>query len=92
MDKSQSELDEPINVLTVGDLEAIIVKIVQKVLKQETDKWKHRDLQEVETVQASHPSKAFLETFGTWEDTRTAEEIIDDIYASRTLPDTEDSL
>lgn len=92
MDKSQSELDEPISVLTVADLEAIIVKIVQKVLKQETDKREHRDLQEVETVQASHPLKAFLETFGTWEDTRTAEEIIDDIYGSRTLPDAKDSL
>lgn len=92
MDKSQSELDEPINVLTVADLKAIIVKIVQKVLKQETDKREHRDLQEVETVQASHPPKAFLETFGTWEDKRTAEEIIDDIYASRTLPDAKDSL
>lgn len=65
MDKSQSELDEPISVLTVADLEAIIVKIVQKVLKQEIDKREHRDLQEVETVQASHPPKAFLETFGT---------------------------
>ncbi len=85
MDKSQSELDDPISVLTVADLEAIIVKIVQKVLKQETEKQEHRDLQEVETVQASHAPKAFLETFGTWKDTRIAEEIIDDIYASRTF-------
>ncbi|MEH2144724.1 CopG family transcriptional regulator [Nostoc sp.] len=34
-----------------------------------------------------HPSEAFLETFGTWEDTRTAEEIIDEIYSSRTVSD-----
>jgi hypothetical protein len=30
--ESQSQLDNPINVLIVADLEAIIVKIVQKVL------------------------------------------------------------
>lgn len=36
MDKSQSELDDPISGLTVADLEAIIIKIVQKVLKQKT--------------------------------------------------------
>ena len=84
MDKSQSELDEHISVSTVADLAAIIVKIVQQV-RQKTDKQEHRNLQEVETVQASYPPKAFLETFGTWEDTRTAEEIIDDIYASRTF-------
>lgn len=48
MNKSQSELDEPVSVLTVANLEAIIVKIVQKVLKQETDKQEHRELQEVE--------------------------------------------
>lgn len=63
MDKSQSELDDPISGLTVADLEAIIVKIVQKVLKQETEKREHRNLQEVETVQVSHAPKALLETF-----------------------------
>ncbi|MEH2399436.1 hypothetical protein [Nostoc sp.] len=35
----------------------------------------------------SHSPQAFLETFGTWEDTRTTEEIIDDIYSSRTGSD-----
>ncbi|MEH1863226.1 MAG: CopG family transcriptional regulator [Nostoc sp.] len=34
-----------------------------------------------------HTSEAFLETFGTWEDTRTAEEIVDEIYSSRTISD-----
>lgn len=29
------------------------------------------------------PSKRFLATFGSWEDERTAEEIIEDIYGSR---------
>ena len=49
MENSQPESEKPISVLTVADLEAIIVKIVQKVLKQETDNLEHRDLQEVET-------------------------------------------
>lgn len=29
------------------------------------------------------PSERFLATFGSWEDERTAEEIIEDIYGSR---------
>ena len=29
------------------------------------------------------PSERFLATFGSWEDKRTAEEIIEDIYGSR---------
>ncbi|MDZ8106975.1 MAG: ribbon-helix-helix protein, CopG family [Nostoc sp. DedQUE12a] len=39
-----------------------------------------------------HPSEAFLETFGTWEDTRTAEEIVEEIYSSRTISDRNYSL
>ena len=34
-----------------------------------------------------HLPQALLETFGTWEDTRTAEEIVDEIYSSRTVSD-----
>ena len=91
MENSKPELDQPISVLTVADLEALIVKIVQKVLRQETGSLGSGDLQ-VETVPLNNPPRAFLETFGTWEDTRSAEEIINDIYASRTLPDGEDNL
>ncbi|NWF61573.1 MAG: hypothetical protein HXY43_20555 [Fischerella sp.] len=77
MQNSQPTSNQPINALTVTELEALIVKIVQKVLKQETEK--------LETVQPNNPPQAFLETFGTWEDTRTTEEIIDDIYSNRTI-------
>ena len=91
VENSKLESDQPISVLTVADLEAIIVKIVQKVLKQETGRL-GREKSPVETVHTTNPPKAFLETFGTWEDTRTAEEIIDDIYASRTLPESRHSL
>ncbi|MEH1963479.1 MAG: CopG family transcriptional regulator [Nostoc sp.] len=34
-----------------------------------------------------HPLDTFIETFGTWEDTRTAEQIVDEIYSSRTVSD-----
>ncbi|MFS0516395.1 ribbon-helix-helix protein, CopG family [Nostoc sp. UIC 10607] len=37
-------------------------------------------------------SEGFLETFGSWEDTRTAEEIVDEIYSSRTVSDRNYSL
>lgn len=91
MENSKPETNQHISVLTIADLEAIIVKIVQQVLKQETSQQKSEDLQ-VKTVETNNPPVAFLETFGTWEDTRSAEEIIDDIYASRTLSDGKDSL
>lgn len=91
MENSKPESNQPISALTIADLEAIIVKIVQQVLKQETSKQKSEGLQ-VKKVQTNNPPVAFLETFGTWEDTRSAEEIIDDIYASRTLSDGKDSL
>lgn len=39
-----------------------------------------------------HPLDTFIETFGKWEDTRTAEEIIDEIYSSRTVSDRNYSL
>ena len=69
----------------------MVVKIAQKVLRQETGSLGGGDLQ-VEAVLDNNPPRAFLETFGSWEDTRTTEEIIDDIYASRTLPNGKDSL
>ncbi|MEP0753670.1 hypothetical protein NDA03_15745 [Trichocoleus sp. Lan] len=84
MENSKSESSQPTSLFTVADLEGMIVKIVQQVLKQETLRIKDEEVQ-VETGQAENPPEAFLETFGTWEDTRTTEEIIDDIYGSRTL-------
>lgn len=33
--------------------------------------------------------RLFWESFGSWQDTRTAEEIIDDIYSSRTSTERE---
>ncbi|MEC4891865.1 MAG: hypothetical protein SAL07_10605 [Oscillatoria sp. PMC 1051.18] len=36
------------------------------------------------TKQVNYSSQALLETFDSWEDERTTEEIINDIYSSRT--------
>ena len=36
--------------------------------------------------------KALLATFGSWEDDRTPEDIIQDIYATRTISDLESGL
>jgi hypothetical protein len=91
MENSQPISEQPINALTVEDLEALIVKIVQKVLTQETQKLKQDNLP-IEPTLKNNPSEAFLETFGTWEDTRTTEEIIDDIYTSRTVSERKDIL
>ena len=41
-----------------------------------------------EAAPKAHPLEAFIETFGAWEDERTDEEIIKDIYDSRTISTT----
>lgn len=87
----ENQLDQPINVLTLTDLEALIVKIVQKVLTEERNRIGQEDLQ-LESAKIDSPPQALLETFGSWQDNRTAEEIIDEIYASRTIPTGEYSL
>jgi len=86
MENSQPTSEQPLSLLTVEDLEALIVKIVQKVLKQETQKLKQEYLS-IKIAQTNHPPEAFLETVGSWEDTHTAEEIINDIYSSLTVSD-----
>ena len=90
MENSQLGSNQPISVLTVADLEALIVKIVQKVLKKETSKLENENLQEIETSQTNqHSYQNFLNTFGTWRDSSTAEEIISDIYNNRTHSNSE---
>ncbi len=86
MKNSQLGSNQPISVLTVADLEALIVKIVQKVLKKEISKLEDENLQAIETSQTN---QTFLNTFGTWKDSSTAEEIISDIYNNRTHSNSE---
>ncbi|BAY24068.1 hypothetical protein NIES2100_38610 [Calothrix sp. NIES-2100] len=86
MENSQPTSEKLLNLLKVGGLDALIVKIVHQVLQQETQKLQQEDLSNKPT-QANYLPQAFLETFGNWADTRTAEEIIDDIYSSRSVSD-----
>ena len=65
------ESNRRIGDLTVADLEALITQIVHKALAQ--DKSKASPL----------VPEALLATFGAWQDERSTEEIIEDIYASR---------
>lgn len=62
MENSQLESKQPLSLLTVADLEALIVKIVQKILKKEIRKLENENLQAIETSQTN---QAFLTTFGT---------------------------
>jgi len=66
--------------LTVADLEALITQIVHKALAQDNS-----------NAPPLVP-EALLATFGAWQDERSAEEIIEDIYASRTVSGREQTL
>jgi len=77
--------DQPIGSLTVAELDALITRIVRRVLREETPTSDRSD--SAETLPDD-----FLATFGAWEDDHSADEIIADIYASRTIANPEISL
>lgn len=79
--------NQPIESFTVADLEVLVTSIVKKLLKSDTSLTVSGECLNVE-----HPPAAFLETFGTWEDTQPAEVLVDDIYASRTSTEYESGL
>lgn len=88
MEKSQLDPNQPISVLTVADLEALLTKVVQKVIRQELLNLKYPQVQPEESP-IENPLDNFIETFGAWEDERTTEEIIKDIYESRIISSSE---
>lgn len=88
MENSQLDPNQPINILTATDLEALVTKIVQKVIRQELFNLKHPQL-EPEDSPTEHQLDNFIEKFGVWEDERTTEEIIKDIYESRITSNSE---
>ncbi|MEH2226896.1 hypothetical protein [Nostoc sp.] len=59
MQNFQASSDQLLSGLTVADLEALIVKIVQKTFKEEMQKLKHEHLQD-QITQMNHPLKLFL--------------------------------
>ncbi len=80
-----TQSDNSLSLLSFADLEALIIKIVQKVLTEQRSNLVQNKL-ELPTAKIDSPPQSLLETFGSWEDDRTPEEIIDELYASRTLP------
>jgi hypothetical protein len=68
-----------LNSLSLSDLEALIQTIVQRILRNE--------MQQFQTTPLPPPAQedALLATFGTWEDDRSVEAIIHEIYTTRTL-------
>ena len=91
MENSPVDPTQPISVLTVADLETLLTKVVQKVIRQELTTLNHR-LVKPEESPAAHPLENFIEKFGAWEDERTTEEIIKDIYESRIVSSSEYTL
>jgi len=71
--------DQPISALTIGDLETLVAEVVRRILRQEMSR------------AVGLPSngeglpKALLATFGSWEDVRSAESIVTEIYEGRTV-------
>ncbi|MBD2682471.1 MULTISPECIES: hypothetical protein [Nostoc] len=61
MENFQITSDQLLSNLTVADLEALIIKIVQKALKEEIQKLKHEHLPE-KTTQMNHPLQVFVKT------------------------------
>lgn len=73
------------------NLESLIIKIVKKVIKKELRKIEEENLPVIST-QKEQPIDAIVATVDSWEDNRTTEEIIDDIYTNQNvdLPTKED--
>lgn len=80
-----TQQNNSLSLLSFADLEALILKIVQKVLIEQRSNFVQNKL-EVPTAKIDSPPQSLLETFGSWEDDRTPEEIIDELYTSRTIP------
>ncbi len=71
--------NQPVTSLTVGELETLIAETVRRILHEES-------AQAAALPTAGEPlPQPLLATFGSWEDTRSMEEIIADIYHNRTL-------
>ncbi len=71
--------NQPVSTLTVGELETLIAETVRRILHEESG-----HAQTSPTAGEPLP-QSLLETFGSWQDTRSTDEIIADIYHNRTL-------
>lgn len=69
--------DKPISALTVSELESLITEIIRRAL--------YEAFQEYSPSNGEALPKAFLDTFGAWDDDRSSDEIVTEIYESRTV-------
>lgn len=90
MENSPPDANQPVSVLTVADLETLLTKIVRQVIKEEMINLPTQQVQPQATV-TEHKLEKFMEKFGAWEDDRTDEEIIKEIYDSRSFSNSEDT-
>ncbi len=74
----QTAPNKPISALTVTELENLIAEIVRRVLREE---FRSKVIQD----NGRAMPKEFLATFGAWEDERSTEQIISEIYDSRNV-------
>ena len=84
MENSHPDTNLPINVLTVAELEALLTKVVRQVITEEMINLPIQQVQPKEKL-AECSLEKFMETFGAWEDDRTDEEIIKEIYETRSF-------
>jgi hypothetical protein len=62
--------------MTISELEVLIARIMRRVLREELG---------LKPRNGKGLSKEFLATFGAWKDDRPADNIIDEIYSTRTI-------
>jgi len=74
--------DTPISTLTVAELKSLVADTVRRVIREEMHL-------ETSKTNGENLPPDFLATFGVWEDNRSADEIVADIYANRTLAATD---
>lgn len=75
-------LERSLNTLTVRELVAIIEQILRKLLQSELVQSPSPKVSSPAAL-TENPPELFLDTFGSWQDERSADEIIDDIYTNR---------
>jgi hypothetical protein len=75
MDRRTTNL---LNFLSLSELETLIQSIVRRILRSELQQLQSNPPQSAQT-------DTLLATFGTWEDDRPVETIIEEIYSTRTL-------
>ena len=66
--------------MTLSDLETLIRHVVQQVLSE------NKDTPRKTISDSGLLPPEFLATFGAWQDSRSDDEIISDIYQNRTIP------